>query len=191
MTTDDPHDRTDPTKGAYNGFSLADRGAAARWASANATGARRTNPTWCHACGQTEGLIYWHNEDYRTPIAALPLCAWCHWTLHARLKPQQAHVFPTYRDMIRNGLRPLPCPLGSRWSAWRMAFLTQPWGRWPMSVSHDTPAPPLPDRWLFDLLSSDPVDRPPAELSIMDGAPLLAGQHDDRRVFAPLAGRFS
>lgn len=191
MTTDDRHNRTDPTKGAYNGFSLDDRLRAAKWASANATGVRLTNPTWCHACGQTAGLIYWHNEDYRTPIAAIPLCAFCHWTLHSRLKPNQAHVFPTYRDRLNDGWRPAECPLGARWSAWRMAFLAVPPSRWPTGPSRPALRYKRADRNLFNLVRTETLPRPPVHLSLIDGAELLEGQHGDQRVYGPLAGRFS
>lgn len=120
--------RTDPQEGAYNGFSLNDRFAAARWAS---------SPRWsdirpakvprgmpCAVCrGTGQGQIGWHNEDYRTPLDPFAVCGWCHWAVHARLKPRQAYVWDRWVGMLADGWTPPPCPWGTRWPTWAAAYL--------------------------------------------------------------------
>lgn len=52
-------------------------------------------PSRCARCGQDEGILDWHNTDYRDPIKYLEgLCYRCHMVLHcAHLNPQAAERY--------------------------------------------------------------------------------------------------
>lgn len=173
--------RTDPRQGAYNGFSLKDRQDAAGWARSVAPPVRRRHPTWCHACGNTEGQVYWHNEDYRTPLASLPLCPWCHWTLHDRLKsPEGLAVFQAWRERLAEGWRPPYVSFGTRWPTWRATFKNCHPRDWP-SRQYDLfgsaeETAPLPARHLFDLVSLEPEPFVRPSLALLAGAEPLEGQ---------------
>ncbi len=49
---------------------------------------RRTRPTICEACGQDQGTIMAHSEDYSSPygdhIGRFSLCFRCHMMVHSR-----------------------------------------------------------------------------------------------------------
>lgn len=122
--------RTDPTQGAYNGFSLADRFAAGAWAKNHGL-PKRVPPDWpCAVCGEVGGQIGWHNEDYRTPVDAFAVCAWCHWALHSRLKPNQRSLWPTWKVMLRDGKVPPRCPWGTRWATFGAKYLRTDHEEW-------------------------------------------------------------
>lgn len=89
----------------YNGFDHAQRMAGFRWLNGEYAAGRRTKPTVCEVCGQTEGPITAHSEDYSMPfgdhIGRHGLCYRCHMMIHCRFKAPQA--WDTYKRHIRDG----------------------------------------------------------------------------------------
>lgn len=74
---------------SYNGFSPTQRMKALHWSRAErAAGRRKPAAEKCMACGQTQGLIQFHSEDYSEPfgphIGAYEFCYRCHIVLHCR-----------------------------------------------------------------------------------------------------------
>lgn len=96
----------------YNGFTPADRSRALRWLNAEYAAGRRTRPTRCDACGQMDGLIEPHSEDYSAPygdnIGAFGLCYRCHMILHCRFN--QPVAFQLYVETVLRGVRWPPLP---------------------------------------------------------------------------------
>lgn len=90
---------------SYNGFPPEQRIRAQRWLNAEYASGRRIRPTVCAACGQHEGLIDSHAEDYSEPFGdhtdAYPLCYVCHMMLHCRFAAPAA--WDTYREAVRDG----------------------------------------------------------------------------------------
>lgn len=61
-------------------------------------------PTVCNRCGQTEGLIDYHNHDYSDPIIFLePLCYRCHMVLHCEYRAPE--ICMKYWTEIDSGKR--------------------------------------------------------------------------------------
>ena len=89
----------------YNGFDHAQRLAALAWLKGEYAAGRRTRPVRCDACGQTEGPIDPHSEDYSRPfgehIGKHGLCYRCHMMIHCRFKNPQAWV--AYKQHVREG----------------------------------------------------------------------------------------
>lgn len=162
-------DRTDPTKGAYNGFSLADRFAAGAWAKQHGLPARPERP--CIVCGQTEGLLYWHQEDYRTPVDAFPMCAWCHWALHSRLKPSQRALWGRWLHALDSGRRPPPCPFGARWQTFAARYMRKPSIEWDWSDGHDRIRPTF-----ALMLPAHATNRVQFPFRLIEGDPWMPGQ---------------
>lgn len=91
----------------YNGFSPAQRNRALRWLNGEYAAGRRTRPTSCQACGQTEGLVEAHSEDYSGPpfgdnIGQFGLCYRCHLIVHSRFSAPRH--FELYATIIDHGL---------------------------------------------------------------------------------------
>jgi hypothetical protein len=90
----------------YNGFDHYQRMAALRWLKREYAAGRRTPPVKCDACGQTDGLIQAHSEDYSVPHANhtgfYGVCYRCHMMIHNRFKNHKA--WETYKRQIRSGL---------------------------------------------------------------------------------------
>lgn len=65
----------------YNGFTHSERMAGYRIVEDAIASGAIPPPRKCNRCGQTEGLIVYHSEDY-TPVTILkqiePLCGRCH-----------------------------------------------------------------------------------------------------------------
>lgn len=103
---------------SYNGFSPAQRVRALRWYNAQLAQGLRSRPTVCEACGQTEGIIEAHSEDYSEPfgdhIGAYGFCYLCHMMLHCRHHDQAR--FDEYRAAVRDGWR-APASRGRNWGA--------------------------------------------------------------------------
>ncbi|HLK60325.1 MAG TPA: hypothetical protein VKU00_27435 [Chthonomonadaceae bacterium] len=95
---------------SYNGFSPAQRTRALAWLKKEYEAGRRQPPTVCQACGQTEGIIEAHSEDYSEPygdhIGAYSFCYTCHMMLHCRFRNPQA--WERYKEAIRRGVRYRP-----------------------------------------------------------------------------------
>jgi hypothetical protein len=89
----------------YNGFSPRQRLDALRWFNAERAAGRRENPSSCDACGQTEGHISGHSEDYSFPygdhIGRFGVCYRCHMMIHCRFK--NAEAWETYKAHLREG----------------------------------------------------------------------------------------
>jgi hypothetical protein len=72
----------------YNGFSPDVRMESYRWLQAEIAAGRIEPPSGCQVCGQTDGHLDYHTEDYSRPfganIHAYQLCFLCHMTLHVR-----------------------------------------------------------------------------------------------------------
>lgn len=61
-------------------------------------------PDHCSWCGQHEGFMNWHNEDYSRPVELLiPLCFRCHMIVHSRRWARQASEF--YLSRVIEGWR--------------------------------------------------------------------------------------
>lgn len=167
------YNKTDPTRGAYNGFSLADRFVAADWAKTR-TDVRPLKPTpemRCIICDQ-HGTLRWHQEDYRKPLDAFPICDWCHWALHSRLKPEQRWLWPLWTKRIARGWRPPPVPAGTRWATFQRLFLRTPMEDWPHGPEfHGYYRHPI-----VDLLAIAYIPRVPTGLDLVAGDPHLPGQ---------------
>jgi hypothetical protein len=78
----------------YNGFAPQQRLDALRWFNAELAAGRRKLPVTCDACGQTEGPIEAHSEDYSEPfgdhIGRFGVCYRCHMMIHCRFKNPKA-----------------------------------------------------------------------------------------------------
>lgn len=90
---------------SYNGFTPEQRMKALYWLKAQVKAGTRTAPTECMACGQKEGVIEAHSEDYSEPfgdhIGAYAFCYRCHMMIHCRFRSPEA--WNSYRLQVRNG----------------------------------------------------------------------------------------
>jgi hypothetical protein len=79
----------------YNGYSGKDRNRVAMLQRKAIYEGTLPPPTKCEICGQTDGGILYHNEDYDEAIkGAHQLCIECHLRLHARqFKPNTWHNY--------------------------------------------------------------------------------------------------
>lgn len=74
-------------KGFYNGFSPADRDGTLAIVRAAVADGRVPSPAQCSVCGERPTKpLGWHSEDYRTPLAARPICGRCHYAVHIRFR---------------------------------------------------------------------------------------------------------
>ena len=92
----------------WQGWTDKQRNASARQTrEAIKAGKIAAKPSECKFCGQTEGILEWHNPDYSDPVKYLQgLCYRCHMVLHCEhLNPQSAKE---YWDEIRRGKRYTP-----------------------------------------------------------------------------------
>lgn len=92
---------------SYNGFTDAQRDKAYRWFMDEIKAGRRVKrPTVCCACGQKEGLLEFHSEDYSEPygahIGAWGLCYRCHMMIHCRFRNKKA--WTKYRQAVAAGI---------------------------------------------------------------------------------------
>jgi hypothetical protein len=76
-----------------------------RWLRAEYAAGRRKPPLSCDACGQTEGVIQAHAEDYSEPfgphIDQYGLCYRCHMMVHCRFNNEDA--WQAYKQQVRDG----------------------------------------------------------------------------------------
>jgi hypothetical protein len=95
----------------YNGFSPQLREASFAWLKAEIVAGRVPPPSACQACGETEGHLDYHTEDYSRPfgprIYQHQLCYRCHMALHARFRAPR--LWAAYLDRLESGaiFRPL------------------------------------------------------------------------------------
>lgn len=109
----------------YNGYSGSQRLKALAWIKKQyALGAKPPKPTCCHVCGQKEGNLAWHSEDYSAPfgdnIGRFGLCYICHMMIHCRYKNKKA--WQNYKSYIKNGLSFKPYHFND-WNSFRKDFL--------------------------------------------------------------------
>ena len=100
------------TETAYNGFSGKQRDRAQTWLRKEWNAGRLPKPRGCAACGQTQGRIDAHAEDYSEPFRAgvtdqFHLCMACHRQVHDRTKNPAA--WREYRAKIEAGGRKKIC----------------------------------------------------------------------------------
>lgn len=93
---------------SYNGFDSAQRNKAQRWLNTQWAAGKFARPSRCCACGQTEGVIDAHAEDYSEPFRhgktdQYPLCFICHMMVHCRFANRAA--WDVYRRMVADGWR--------------------------------------------------------------------------------------
>lgn len=80
----------------WNGWTPSQRNASYRKTrKAITAGLIPARPSKCARCGQTEGILEWHNADYSDPVKYLEgLCYRCHTVLHcSHLNPQAAERY--------------------------------------------------------------------------------------------------
>ena len=90
---------------SYNGFDHNQRMRALYWLRKEYAAGRRHPPTLCDACGQTEGVLEAHSEDYSAPygdhIGRFGLCYRCHMAIHCRYRHPGA--WKAYKQNVREG----------------------------------------------------------------------------------------
>ena len=94
----------------YNGYHHSQRMRALAWLKAEYAAGRRQPPIACEACGQTEGPIQAHSEDYSEPfgqhIRRYRVCYRCHMMIHCKFK--NAAAWETYKRHLHEGRIFLP-----------------------------------------------------------------------------------
>lgn len=110
---------------SYNGFTPAQRAKAQAWLNSQWNSGALARPCECHACGQTEGVIDAHAEDYSEPFAAgktdeFHLCFICHMMVHCRYRNRQA--WENYKNTVMDGGR-YPAYKGRNWTAFAESML--------------------------------------------------------------------
>lgn len=99
---------------SYNGFSPAERTTAGRWLRRQWASGALQRPQECVFCGQRQGVLHAHAEDYSGPDSTgayprageFPACYRCHMMLHSRFKAPEA--FETYCKLLEDGYRWTP-----------------------------------------------------------------------------------
>lgn len=89
---------------SYNGFTPQQRYEGDRIIKKAINNGQLEQPTKCRVCGQTEGILHYHAEDYR-PSKILKncrcLCWRCHMILHSRYRNRDA--FNKYFNEVLGG----------------------------------------------------------------------------------------
>jgi hypothetical protein len=102
----------------YNGFTPYQRTKAYRWLKREYADGRRSPPTSCDGCGQTEGIIEAHSEDYSEPygdhIGQFGFCYRCHMMLHNRIRAPE--VWTRYKAEVAAGVTFTPFLVRDWWS---------------------------------------------------------------------------
>lgn len=93
---------------AYNGYSGELRNEAQRWLNMMVATGEMHRPGRCCACGQTQGVIDMHAEDYSKPFAKgktdkFPLCITCHLAVHCRFR--NVSCWDRYREKVAAGYK--------------------------------------------------------------------------------------
>ena len=93
----------------YNGFASSQRNKAQRWLNAQWARGSLPRPVRCVACGQDQGVIDAHAEDYSEPFApcktdGFHLCFVCHMMVHCRHRNEAR--WQEYRQHVETGSRP-------------------------------------------------------------------------------------
>lgn len=91
----------------YNGFTPAQRNKAQKWLNKMWDSGQLARPCRCASCGQEDGLIQAHAEDYSEPFAPgktdqYHLCFACHMFVHCRFGKGR-HAFEVYAATVAAG----------------------------------------------------------------------------------------
>lgn len=129
--------------GTYNGFSGAQRAAAAAWFKALAR-KPTPEPLACDGCGTSSVPIARHSEDYSAPYGAhvgrWGVCYTCHMMVHCRYK--SPHAWERYRELVREGSRVVPA---RNWYEFRAWYLQTPPEEWVYALDAESP---VEETWL-------------------------------------------
>jgi len=92
---------------SYNGFTPNQRVKAQHWLNKQWANGALARPVQCCACGQTEGIIDAHAEDYSEPFLAgktdqFHLCRKCHMQVHRRFANPQSWL--KYKEFLKYSL---------------------------------------------------------------------------------------
>lgn len=87
----------------YNGWTGKQREASLRRVHKLWRSGEIPEPTECLACGQTEGAIHGHSEDYSNDHIHIAICITCHLMLHTRF--QKPELWDNYKLAVRHGFR--------------------------------------------------------------------------------------
>jgi len=93
---------------SYNGFTPSQRVKAQNWLNKQWASGALARPSKCCACGQTEGIIDAHAEDYSEPFEAgktdkFHLCRKCHMQVHRRFANPQSWI--RYKASVKQLLK--------------------------------------------------------------------------------------
>ena len=117
---------------SYNGFSGELRQRSWTWAKAEIKAGRQAPASKCCACGQTEGPLDYHCEDYSEPfgphIFEFPMCFVCHMMVHCRFRNTEA--WKRYREAIAAGIMLRACS----WAELRLLRFRVPGQIWHRSA---------------------------------------------------------
>lgn len=108
----------------YNTFTEQERNDAQKWLNQQWASGALTKPFKCDVCGQEEGIIDAHAEDYRKPFGEhtdrYHLCFTCHMVVHCRFSNKQ--MWNEYRANIERGMRYAPFHKRD-WPSFQQQFL--------------------------------------------------------------------
>lgn len=130
--------------GWYNGHSPQKRERVQAWLNEQWNTGALPRPTQCAACGQTDGAIHGHLEDYDQPTTYVPLCITCHLLLHCRYRNHR--VWHEYRQRVAQGWQAPPLDQRTAFGVLKRTILA---GNWPEGVLHAT----APGETFLDTLS--------------------------------------
>jgi hypothetical protein len=91
---------------SYNGHSGAKREQVQAWLNKQWNAGALPRPSCCAACGQVEGIIDAHLENYDEPTSYVEACVTCHLVLHCRFRYVTA--FAAYVDRVGSGWQAPP-----------------------------------------------------------------------------------
>lgn len=96
---------------SYNGYTPYQRNKAQAWLNKQWASFALAKPTQCCACGQNEGIIDAHAEDYSEPFQAgktdaFHLCFRCHMMVHCR--KHNLLGWKNYKEAIKSGITYAP-----------------------------------------------------------------------------------
>jgi hypothetical protein len=124
---------------SYNGFGPKIRDDSFRWMKEEIAAGRVEPPSQCSACGETDGHLDYHTEDYSLPfgphVYAYPLCFRCHMMLHIRYRRRKDWL--RYVEQLEAGAVYVPLRSrgeihrisGSAWIGEPVQMLPRPRGR--------------------------------------------------------------
>ena len=112
---------------SYNGFTPAQRMKALQWSKQQvALGLRDKKPESCDICGQRNGFLCRHSENYSEPfgdhIGELGLCYICHMMIHCRFK--NPDKWASYKKTIAENMRYVAYK-GANWLRFKKEFLSK------------------------------------------------------------------